>query len=837
MTDPIAAVTDWLGAARARGGDRARDACCSRWRAPSPARVDGFGSLSGERHARRSVAARVTTRRHRAPALAAWIEPGGPGLAGRRTGPPRWLSGRPAPLRSPSNCSCARSGAGRRRPAWLAALLSDRPTPRRRIRRARATLGRLRRHRGASPPPTEPAGVTVHRRSTESLATTSPTRSMLDRVLGSHADHRRARVGRRRAVAHGRARRTRRAPRHVRRCHPRRSRRRRQPATGEWFVVLAARADAKLASGDPDGIGGQAARLERVLARSGAARQRDRSRRDRRSGPRGRARGRRRQRSDRRRDARHARGARSRCRSSTSRPPPTPLRVLAALDNATADAPRRRRSDLARGRACSRYARSRASRATIRCASCAAPAAAVRAVRAGLNVHAVFGVLSRRSSCSSALTELVLVGVRRAEAVAPSRPNRRRCGQACGCPSPSAGQRVSSVGGHVTVEVAGVERSGRLDSTRGTTARCTCTSNCAAAVAGSSAAPTRRACRARATTSTCAGWRPTSRCRSSGGLPTARPRVSCCTKPTGARALPAALGRAHNRCTTLAPDEATPALPEVRVLLSALTEALALATRPIRSSRRRSPRCRRSASSTPTAARCPTRSTICCTTRSRSRRRHGRRRPPGRPGHGVRALDRRRRGASADSSRGPPAGRRSRSTSRRAGVRRSTRRGAGRSTGRVHATIPIGGKPGRLARRSAAAGTTPAGGAPLRVHHDVPHVARSPASGTGPAPRHPRRSTAGRPPTRPRFCDSPRTLVPAETGALGARVPPPARRGRPPGRRRGARRVRPARDRRRPATGLAPVRLPLALVTDPLGWFAPCRCARRAPAARSSRRS
>jgi large repetitive protein len=36
-------------------------------------------------------------------------------------------------------------------------------------------------------------------------------------------------------------------------------------ATGEWFVVLAERAAAKLASGDPDGIAGQAGRLRRVL--------------------------------------------------------------------------------------------------------------------------------------------------------------------------------------------------------------------------------------------------------------------------------------------------------------------------------------------------------------------------------------------------------------------------------------------------------------------------------------------------------------------------------------------------------------------------------------------
>ena len=37
------------------------------------------------------------------------------------------------------------------------------------------------------------------------------------------------------------------------------------PATGEWFVVIADRVGAQLASGDPDGIVGQAARLERVL--------------------------------------------------------------------------------------------------------------------------------------------------------------------------------------------------------------------------------------------------------------------------------------------------------------------------------------------------------------------------------------------------------------------------------------------------------------------------------------------------------------------------------------------------------------------------------------------
>jgi large repetitive protein len=42
-------------------------------------------------------------------------------------------------------------------------------------------------------------------------------------------------------------------------------------ATGEWFVVLAERAAAKLASGDPDGIAGQAERLARVLRPLAAA--------------------------------------------------------------------------------------------------------------------------------------------------------------------------------------------------------------------------------------------------------------------------------------------------------------------------------------------------------------------------------------------------------------------------------------------------------------------------------------------------------------------------------------------------------------------------------------
>ena len=37
-------------------------------------------------------------------------------------------------------------------------------------------------------------------------------------------------------------------------------------SAGEWFVALAGRADARLASGDSDGIAGQAARLERVLS-------------------------------------------------------------------------------------------------------------------------------------------------------------------------------------------------------------------------------------------------------------------------------------------------------------------------------------------------------------------------------------------------------------------------------------------------------------------------------------------------------------------------------------------------------------------------------------------
>ena len=42
-----------------------------------------------------------------------------------------------------------------------------------------------------------------------------------------------------------------------------------QPATGDWYVVLAGRAEACLASGDDDGVAGQAARLARVLAALG----------------------------------------------------------------------------------------------------------------------------------------------------------------------------------------------------------------------------------------------------------------------------------------------------------------------------------------------------------------------------------------------------------------------------------------------------------------------------------------------------------------------------------------------------------------------------------------
>ena len=44
------------------------------------------------------------------------------------------------------------------------------------------------------------------------------------------------------------------------------------PAAGEWFVLLAPRADATLGVGDPSGVTGQAARLERVLRQLGTGR-------------------------------------------------------------------------------------------------------------------------------------------------------------------------------------------------------------------------------------------------------------------------------------------------------------------------------------------------------------------------------------------------------------------------------------------------------------------------------------------------------------------------------------------------------------------------------------
>ena len=61
-------------------------------------------------------------------------------------------------------------------------------------------------------------------------------------------------------------------------------------------------------------------------------------------------------------------------------------------------------------------------------------------------------------------------------------------------------------------------------------------------------------------------------------------------------------------------------------------------------------------------------------------------------------------------------------------------------------------------------------------------------------------------------------LAPAELGRVVARVPAPAGRRRPSGRRCGVRCLRAARGRSG-WDGLRNVRLPLALIQDPLGWF------------------
>ena len=185
------------------------------------------------------------------------------------------------------------------------------------------------------------------------------------------------------------------------------------------------------------------------------------------------------------------------------------LRVLAALDNATADAPGG--VDLARGRALlstlvTRFPSDDPVRELL------PPASGIPAVRAGLNVHALFGVLSQ-AFVQQALTELVLAGAAARRSTiesAPPEPTAARVGARVPL---ALGGATGVVGrGHVTVEVAGLERAG--DAIAASADRAVRVHLELRRIGGwLVGGPDPGACPAVATTSTCVGWRPTSRCR------------------------------------------------------------------------------------------------------------------------------------------------------------------------------------------------------------------------------------------------------------------------------------------------------------------------------------
>jgi large repetitive protein len=345
-------------------------------------------------------------------------------------------------------------------------------------------------------------------------------------------------------------------------------------ATGEWFVVLAERAAAKLASGDPDGIAGQAARLARVLEALAGA---DTAIALVATAEAGHA-------------ALRAAGAVAGVTDVVTLGTPWSPVALSVIDVAPAaeavrllaallpDAPQ---ADAAEG---PDLARARSLLGVLLAAlpsddpvrELRPPSGGPGAIRSGLNVHALYGVASGEL-VRRALTALLAEGLRRrteaAEAAPFAAPQALRTGVRL--PFAVAASSGVTVEGALTVELAGL------------------TSGAGGAIARAQD----RAIHLHVALARAGGWLV-------GGPDPARApgsrhdvdlrRVEAdVTIPLGAaheRASarvvlhePRVLGLSRPRWvvrttgSALAADEATPALPEVRVALSALSEALAAA--------------------------------------------------------------------------------------------------------------------------------------------------------------------------------------------------------------------------------------------------------------------
>ncbi len=345
------------------------------------------------------------------------------------------------------------------------------------------------------------------------------------------------------------------------------------PTAGEWFVVLAGRAAAKLASGDPDGVGGQAARLERVLAALAAV---DNAIAVVATAEAGHAAV---------RAANAVPGVTDVVTLGTPWSPVTlsvidvgpaaeAVRFLSALVPPPETGQEETGSDLARGR--SLLAALVAGIPVDDPVRELRPPAASGPFRAGLNVYAVFGVASE-ALVRRAITALFVEGLERrreaAEAVPFVEPESLRTGMQL--PFALPGPTGLALGGHVTIELAGVEH-GAGDAIQ---------------------LADDRAVHVHVELSRAGGWLvggpdparvPGSRHdvdlrwleadvtvpvsgphdRASARVVLHEPRVFGLSRPRWV---------VRTTGSALAAEEATPALPEVRVLLSALGEALAAA--------------------------------------------------------------------------------------------------------------------------------------------------------------------------------------------------------------------------------------------------------------------
>ena len=261
MASPASALQSWLVALALDDQGGIRDALESLARALTGSAGE-FGALSGVGRSSAPFVLPILPV-DRAPQLALWLEPAGPAVAKEKI-PSAWQAWRP--------------GAPGLNPFALAGTLAEEAALYQDVARlvgGRPDLGAgfsllLARWTGTDgrivPPAADPPGITVHRidnASADDLAGEID----LAAILGAAP----ATVVRIAVAAAGDASPWPDAPANRLldlRAAGRAPETFAQPAAaaGEWFIALAQRADARLASGDPDGTGGQAARLSRVLA-------------------------------------------------------------------------------------------------------------------------------------------------------------------------------------------------------------------------------------------------------------------------------------------------------------------------------------------------------------------------------------------------------------------------------------------------------------------------------------------------------------------------------------------------------------------------------------------